>query len=239
MTDINGRGAGVMPMGQLIRLSGLTLFLGAALWWLAETFWSVFVLSASDPSEYPQPLATILWITGLAAFICILLGLPGLYTVVSPRARTIGLIGFTVLFAGEVLVAGLWYYGAFLQRGVAELRVEAEAFGVTVEEPVMAVVGFLATYLLHILGWILLGVAALRAGVLPRWPVVLAMVGPLLGFMARALEDTLGTLALGTLFAALALVWAVGIAWLGVALARLGKKDDEAATMAESITGRR
>jgi len=199
---------------QLVRRGGFALIVGGVLWGLGETFWGLFVLRSVDPSEYPQPIATILWLVVLAGFIAILFGLPGLYAGQGHRGGRLGSIGFVVLFVGEVLMASLAGFGAFYQRGVAELVVEAEAAGIVVEEPVMALVGYLAAYLLHLMGWIMFGIAALRARVLPRWPVVLAMAAPLLLLVGSVM------LAEGSpaLLAPLPLLWAVGITWLGVAL---------------------
>lgn len=78
------------------------------------------------------------------------------------------------------------------------------------QEPVMAGVGFGVSLLLHVLGWILFGLISLRARVLPRWAVVLAMAGPvfwLLGEMGFPLPLPVS-------------VFAIGVAWLGFALWR-------------------
>lgn len=69
----------------------------------------------------------------------------------------------------------------------------ADGADITMQEPVMAGVGFGVSLLLHVLGWILFGLISLRARVLPRWAVVLAMAGPvfwLLGEMGFSLELT-------------------------------------------------
>lgn len=199
---------------QFFRLSGFALFLGAVLWGLGETGWALLV-GASDPTQYPQPTTTILWLVVMTAFICILLGLPGLHTAQAGKTATFGLIAFLVLFVGEALMVGLANFGAFYQAAVAGLVVDAEEAGMVVEEPVMVMVGFLAAYALHILGWLLFGITALRARVLPRWPMVIAMAVPLLMFISRGLEGVAMPILIP-----LPLAWAVGVAWLGVALAR-------------------
>jgi hypothetical protein len=90
------------------------------------------------------------------------------------------------------------------------------------EEPVMALVGYLAAYLRHLLGWLLFGIAALRAQILPRWPVVLAMVGPLLLFAGSAVLSE----APPVLLVPLPLLGAVGVAWLGLALVGLEREGE-------------
>lgn len=214
--------ANPVSTSRLIRMGGFALFLGGVAWGLGEAVWGFLVLPSGDPSEYPQPIATILWVVVLAGFISILLGLPGLYVGQGQRVRKLGSIGFVVLFVGEALMVSLAGFGAFYQRGVAELIVEAEGVGIAVEEPTMALVGYLAAYLLHLLGWILFGIAALRARVLPRWPVVLAMVGPMLLLVGSAVLSTAPTV----LLVPLPLIWAVGVAWLGLALVGLVREGE-------------
>lgn len=206
-----------MSPDQLIRRGGLALLLGAVLWGVGEISWGLFVLSAGEPAEYPQPTATILWVLVLVGLIFIMLGLPSLYAVQARQARALGLVGFVVLFVGHVLMAGIAYFGATLQHAVTELLAEAEDAGITPEEPAAAGIGYLAAYGLSLLGWILLGVASLRAGVLPRWPIVLVIVVPALFFvvnMSGAAE------ALGAPATVMPLLFAIGVAWLGLALIR-------------------
>jgi len=205
-TDTKNRAAAGEPVsqGRFIPLTGFMLLAGGVLWFLAETAWGIFVLGAGDPSEYPQPLASILWFVVLVALISMLVGLPGLHVYQAGRNGLSGVIGLVTLSAGLVLIAGLAYFGAFLQEGVAELIVEAEAAGLSVEEPASAMIGYLAAYGLHLIGWVVFGIAALRARVLPRWPVVLAMVGSLL-----------------MVIIGLPLLTAAGVIWLGLALVRM------------------
>ena len=199
---------------RLIRMSGLALLVGSVVWFLAETAWGLFVLGPDDPSEYPQPLATILWIFVLVGLVSILIGVPGLQLVQAGRSTPLGAIGFVTLVAGLVLMAGLAYFGAFLQAPVADLIVDAEGAGLTVEEPAMVMVGYLAAYGLHFVGWLLFGISALRARVLPRWPVALAMAGSLLMVVIG-----------------LPLVAAAGVVWLGVSLVRFGRNRDQMRTI--------
>jgi hypothetical protein len=194
------------PVSQrrFIRLSGFMLLVGGVLWFLAETGWGLFVLDAGDPSEYPQPLASILWVVVLVALISMLVGVPGLHVYQASRNSTLGVIGLIVLSAGLVLMAGLAYFGAFLQEAVAGLIVEAEEAGLSVEEPASATIGYVAAYGLHFIGWVVFGIAALRARVLPRWAVVLAMVG-----------------SLAMVIVGLPLLTAAGVVWLGLVLVRI------------------
>lgn len=101
-----------------------------------------------------------------------------MYLLQAEQAGNLGLIAFVVVFVGMALSTGMAWFGAFIQPGLQNLQVLAESAGVTMQEPVLAGVGFLVSLGLHVLGWILFGLISLKARVLPRWAVVLAMIGP-------------------------------------------------------------
>ena len=91
----------------LIRLGGYALLVGTILYWLGETGWFIWVRAAADPSEYPQPTATALWVVLVVAFTLILLGLPGLHAVQARRAGAYGVVSFVVLFFGTAGMLGI------------------------------------------------------------------------------------------------------------------------------------
>jgi hypothetical protein len=115
-----------------------------------------------------------------------------------------------VLFVGIALVTANAYFGAFSQAGLVDLIVIAEEAGLTIEEPVAAGVGSFISMVLYVLGWLLFGLASLRAGLLPRPAAVLVIAGLVIAFLFLA-----------TGFAPLGLpVLEIGVAWLGFALWR-------------------
>jgi hypothetical protein len=196
-----------MSTYKLIRWGGLAVFLGGILWGMQKIGWTLFI-GDQDPRVYPQPAAAILWAVLLVGTIFILLGLPALYARQAKRAGILGLIAFVMVFTGTALVINIASFGTFTQAGLVDLVAVAEGAGVTVEEPMAAAVGYLLTLALYLLGWIAFGLASLRAGVLPRWPLALVLAGLVIGFLFLA-----------TGFWLLALpVTEIGIAWLGFAL---------------------
>lgn len=198
-----------MSTSNLIRGGGLAVFLGGLLWGMQKIGWQLFI-GNQDPLSYPQPAATILWVMGLIAALLILVGLPALYIRQAEQAGRLGLIAFVVVFTGMALVTGNAYFGVFIQSGLVDLIIMAEGAGVTVQEPAAAGVGFMMTLVLYLLGWVLFGLASLRAGVLLRWAAALVMAGLVTGFLFLA-----------TGFAPLGLpVTEIGLAWLGFALWR-------------------
>lgn len=196
-----------MSAAKAIRWGGLALLLGGVLWGMQKIGWTLFI-GDLDPRAYPRPAATILWSMGLIAALFVLLGLPALYARQARQVGSLGLIAFVVVFTGMALVTSNAYFGVFLQAGLVDLIMLAEGAGLTVQEPVAAGVGFMTALGLYVLGWLLLGLASLRARVLPRWAVALVLIGLLFGFVFMA-----------TGFSLLALpVTEVGIAALGFAL---------------------
>ncbi len=135
----------------------------------------------------------------LLAVIFVLGGLVGLYAGQSEEAGALGLFGFLVAFLGTTLVVGAAWFEAFAARTLA-LAVP----GFFEDDPA----GWLGwgmglAYVLAALGWLLFGVATLRAGVYPRWAAIVLIVGAvLLGLPVPGLE----------------IVLAVAVAWLGFAL---------------------
>ena len=188
-----------MSTSNLIRLGGLATFLGGLLWGTQKIGWQLLI-GNQDPFAYPQPAASILWAIGLVAALLVLLGLPALYMRQANSAGRLGLIAFVLVFTGMALVTGNAYFGTFIQSGLVDLIVLAEEAGVTVQEPAAAAAGFMIALLLYLLGWILFGLASLRARVLPRGAVLLVIAGIVLGFVFMA----------------------TGIAWLGVPVIELG-----------------
>ena len=71
----------------------------------------------------------------------------------------------------------------------------------------MFVAGYLLTFVLLALGWLLFGLASLRASVLPRGASVLLMVGAVLQFVLLSLE-----------FPGSTVVFGAALAWMGYAI---------------------
>ncbi|MCH7777906.1 MAG: hypothetical protein IH878_15450 [Gemmatimonadetes bacterium] len=96
-------------------------------------------------------------------FLLLLLALIGLYVRQARKAGALGAIGFLLAFIATALWASLFYADAF--------------YGGPPQE-VTAV--FFAAYLSFPLGYLLFGIATMRAGMLPRWGALLLAVGAVL-----------------------------------------------------------
>lgn len=185
-----------MTYSDLIRWSGLAAILGAALLLVSDLL-SLTVFTG-DPAEIVTTGAYLAdGITRLLAGVLLLLGLVGLYARQSEAAGALGLIAFLVAFAGTTLILGTWWTNAFVAPSLAT---EAPAFLVAGPTGVLGF-GFTLSFSLAAVGWLLFGLASLRARVYPRAAAVVLMVGAVLTFVPLPIAGV---------------VFYVAIAWLGL-----------------------
>ena len=143
----------------------------------------------------------------------LLLGLPGLYVAQAERAGRLGLVSFLMVFFGTLFFAVSNNYGFIapvLAAGAPAMLDAINAYPPIVTLNGLLIVGFF-------LGFILFGLATLRAGVLPSKTGILMAIGSplimvgfslgLLVFEAFWIIGILGSLALN-----------LGLAWAGYSL---------------------
>jgi len=138
-------------------------------------------------------------ILSLLGAIFVLGALVGLYARHAEHAGALGLLAFLVTFLGMALVVGASWTSTFTEPALAQVAPELLAQ----EPPGWLDFGFTLTYVLASLGWLLFGVATLRAGVYPRAAAILLIVGALISFVPLPLTEV---------------ILAIAIAWLGLEL---------------------
>jgi len=161
--------------------------------------------SVNSPNWVPSHF--VYWVSA----ILMQLGLVGLYARQAEKAGRLGLAGFVLAFIGTALVGSIFFLAtAAIPLIAAELPL---VFDQAMTPPafivLMLVVGFA-------LGYVLFGVATMRAGVLPRWAGLLLIIGVLLFMLSEAglLERTLSHVSV----TAGDIMFGLGLAWLGYAL---------------------
>ena len=171
-------GVAAPSRSELVRWSGLAAVVGGvaiALFVLSHP-WDRFV-GAEVARTGRWRLAHTLHFAG-ASFA--LLGFVGIYVRQRERAGRLGLIGFVVAFAGTAMFVGTGMLTAFVWPMLADA-----APAVIGEDGAMfdapAVTAFALTGVTVTIGYLLFGLASLRAGVLPRDGTILLMVGAVLG----------------------------------------------------------
>ena len=177
----------------LFRLSGLSLLLGGLL-----AVVSLIHPNASSGLEYlSDPRTVPAHLLGLTAVLLIMLGLPGLYAGQAERAGVLGLVGTVAVFFCVALLDGTHnVIDSMVRPALATLPEAAPLLteGGPLDSAMEA--GPLGTIVavagpVFLLGMIVLGIATIRARVLPRWvgtlPIVAALFVPL-GFVVPSLE---------------------------------------------------
>ena len=179
-----------MRSSDLIRWSGLAAILGAALLLISDLL--SFTVLSGDPAEIVTTGAYLAdGGTRVLAGILLLLGLVGLYARQSQAAGTLGLVGFLVAFAGTVLVAGFLWASTFVTPALATEVPELLDAG---PPP-----GFFPALITCGVGWLLFGIATLRARIYPRWATILLIVGAVIFVVPLPLTGIVLSVAVGWL----------------------------------------
>ena len=188
-----------MSSSQLIRWSGLAAIAAGVSLVIAELLSLLFFgYDFSNTATTDTYTFYSVWI--MIAGLLLPLGLVGLYARQLEASGLLGLVGFVVAFIGTVLVAGFFWTSAFI---APLLAVEApELLAVLVALP-----GFFRSFIVFAFGWLLFGVATLRAGIYPRAAAVLLIVGAVLVVIPRPLTS---------------IVLAAAVVWMGYVLFRRG-----------------
>lgn len=170
-----------MSNATLERLSGLALMAAFALS-LAGGLLHPIVghesHSAASISHPGFPVAHLLVFLG-GAFL--LVGLPGLYARIAPRAGILGLVGFALYFlANATIVQGFAAYEAFVAPVLAADRATRGALepgGALASSAPFALLQGLGGAALMV-GMLLLGISIVRSRVFPAWAGALLALAP-------------------------------------------------------------
>jgi hypothetical protein len=147
----------------------------------------------------------------LAAMFALLIALTGLYASQAPATGKLGLVGYLTASLGTLLVAGNWWYEAFigpvLRQQAPELLRTAPAGSI--------LIGAALTGVIFAVGWVIFGVATLRAGVFPRGAAVLMIIAGIVGILAQ--------------IAPFQVPVALAVGWMGFWLVRSGGPETQPA----------
>ena len=138
------------------------------------------------------------------AMYALLIALGGLYATQATAAGRLGLIGYLVAALGTLLIAGDWWYEAFVGPQIAALAPEllktAPSGSILIGAAIS--VGSFA------LGWVIIGIATYRAHVFPRGAAILTVIGGVAGILA--------------LSAPFQIPLALAVGWMGTSLLGAG-----------------
>ena len=169
---------------------------GGALFVISELLDLYNFSGAVDEENFSEVAATAPWVAEallhLLGTVLLLFGLFGLYARQSEAAGLLGLVGFLVAFLGTALVAGVSWGDVFVVPILADAAPEVLDAGPSL--------GIILSFGVFTVGWVLFGLATLRARVYPRVAAVLLMVGAVLAFFPLSLSTV---------------VFGAAVAWLG------------------------
>lgn len=187
-----------MNSSTLIRWSGMAAVLGAALLIVSDLL--TLTVFSGDFAEIATSGAYLAdGAMRLFAGVLLLVGLVGMYARQSEAAGVLGLAAFLLAFAGTVLILGTWWTNTFAAPSMAT---EAPAFLEAGPTGVLAF-GFTLSFAIGGAGWLLFGLASLRARVFPRAASAALMVAAAITFVPLPVVAT---------------VFYAAVAWMGVIL---------------------
>lgn len=205
-----------MSFRILIRLSGAALIGGGILLAIGYAI-SSLLLPEGLIGMYSSPLAIFSYVLRMVGAIFLLFGMPAIFArqAQGTRAVTLSLIGFVMIFLGiATLEVGMNSIYAFIFPPLAtNPATQPLLISLDANRPLGASVAFVVGLLLEVFGPLILGIAILRAKVLPRLAGVMFILIPLLTILG--LPDFL-------LFQAIVGVVFAGALGLGFALCGYG-----------------
>ena len=215
-----------MAPATLLRFSGLTLVIGAAMALIGNTATSLLFPDNSNPTYAINPLYVPLNLLATIGTILVLLGLPALY---AHRARELGVIGLagTVLIALTGMMFGV-FFGLFSVLFAPYLATQAPQL-MTGDGPPALFPFFILGTLAQVCGSVLFALPMLRGRMLPRWPgyalVISALFAVLSFFLSGQGSPTTPLTILANLLPPLLLVLVLG--WLGYLMWRTSSTASE------------
>ncbi len=173
------------------------------------------------PSDYAEnavfsslwtPIHAVLTIS----YMLFLFGLIGFYLVQADKAGRLGSIGFVLAFFGALMVTAQIVVATWILPVIASQpdvpKTAFEMLDPAGPLPAFSLVTFAAYFPLGI-GLILMGVASMRAGVLPRWAGLLLIIGTVLEFAVLLGQPGEMIVKLGDVAIDAAKIWIVYALW--------------------------
>jgi hypothetical protein len=166
-----------MSSSKLFRLSGLAFLLAGILLPL-----SWYIRFAEGDSGNPATVTSALYMAehtlAIIGVILMLLGLVGIYGRQIRETGRTGLVGFLALFTGTTLLGGLLFFEGYVVPAIAATMPSLH------EETLFNVPALLVPAIVlsafNLLGFIVFGIAMMRANVLPRLAALLFIIGGVL-----------------------------------------------------------
>jgi hypothetical protein len=186
-----------MAQSALSRLAGPFAISAGGLFIAAQVLLFATLERANMLETVHKPLFAAAQVGYFLGFCMLLLALFAAYEWESDRAGTFGVFAFCAAVIGTMFLAGDLWFDTFAGPWIITAAPDIA------ETPTGSVVaGAFASYALFAIGWVLFGLASLRARVFPRLISIAIMVGGAVGFLALlppfGIPLALALIALGT-----------------------------------------
>jgi hypothetical protein len=163
---------------NLVRWGGLATLASALLAVLSFVLYLV-VVGGSRISEAATSTAFFLPSGAqLLAMVLLLVGLVALFARQAEVFGALGLAGFLLALIGTTMAAGALWSQVFVVPHLAQAAPEVADRGAG-----SVLAGYLLSFLLFGVGWLVFGVATLRTRAFPRWAVILLIVGAVISIL--------------------------------------------------------
>ena len=160
------------------RQAGLASIVAAGLILISQV--SQLLLPLTMPESFWIATQSLRMGLALLAMFALLLALTGLYARQVPESGKLGLVGYLVAFLGTMLVAGNWWYEAFIGPALREQAPEI----LTTAPGGSILIGAAITSVTFAAGWVTFGLASFRAAVFPRRTAILLTIAGVAGALA-------------------------------------------------------
>ena len=168
-----------MVLSPISRRAGLLSVIAAVLIVLSQIL-RLALSRLLGPDWATTPAYTLTYSVALLGMGSLLLAVTAIYTRESAALGKVGLIGYLTAFLGTLMVAGDWWFEAFVIPMIATAA--PAVLDLPLSGPLL--VGAIATVALYTVGWTVFGLAALRSHAFPRMAALLMLVGGLAGPLA-------------------------------------------------------
>ena len=194
-----------MSLAKLVRWSGLAVLVSGILRITRGVLDFIFIPAGMALStQATTDIWMVLALLTVVIFMILVPGLIGLYVHQSSKAGVLGLVAFPVALVGTMLGFATFWSGYLYAPELAQSAPSLLDNG----SPRLMLLGFLIPFLLFYVGWLLFGLASVRARVFPRWAGALLMLGvPLIFLQGLVFLPLVGDV-----------VFAAGLVWMGYAL---------------------
>jgi hypothetical protein len=183
------KGEKLMSHNSIIRLGGLVGLLAAGV----SILFNLLKLAGLVPAAIDDPRAMV-------TLLLIIFALFAIYARQAHKAGILGLLGLALTVTALVFNIAFRYVATFIIPPLASGY--EDAFMAAFSGPINTFI--MSIFLLLPIGYLLLGVATYRAGILSRWAALLIILGPVINFVG-VMSPAVSTL--GGLLTNIAIAW--------------------------------